>query len=112
VISLRTKKQRITNTWVIYQTSQGGSASTGTYFGGSSADFALTIERDGTFRWTNFYDGTWRFNEDKDELILLPSGGASYDELRFKITRLKHKELWLKDVDSGSQAETYYFKPL
>jgi hypothetical protein len=116
-MSLKTRKARAANTWVIESVTEGDVDRTSA-FNGIYTDYTLTTEKDGkftqTFRYMNSTpvteNGTWRFAVDKTHLIFTING--SDDD--WKILRLKEKELWARtytfDSTNGSRELELHLK--
>ena len=113
VVSLKTRKDRFTNTWTLTKyekngTTQDISGSTYTYIVFNSGTLTQTIE--GSifgFPTKSVKDGNWEFvNDDEDVKITISNNPTIYN-----IQRLASKELWLK-TSSGSDTYTYYFEGL
>ncbi len=94
VLSLRTKKSRIVGNWTLKTQEQDGLSTQ-----------LLTIEKldinkDGTFKFTyksaisNQEEGNWSFTSDKENIDFKFSCCTN----RYKILRLKNKELWLENT--------------
>ena len=106
-ISLRSKKARIENTWVIESAVLGGIDSTSFYavegteftFGKDGSASGTQIRTNGVLFDTTIYEGYWELHE-KDEvfaLILTDKATAEIDTNWWWIRKLKNKEFWLED---------------
>jgi hypothetical protein len=113
IISLKTRKDRFTNTWTLNKyeknnTSQDLSGTTYTYVVKNDGTLTQTIE--GTifgFPTRTVNNGNWSFqNDDEDVKITIGSSVVIYN-----IQRLASKELWLKNTE-GSNTNMYYFNGL
>jgi hypothetical protein len=112
--SLRTKKARITNEWVVEEVTytQGGTTADITSdYKELAGDYVLEIEKDGVYRTEGNYPdkGTWDMGEDGDDLYL-QSDEPNSDEESFRITRLKSKELWMKQTQENGDVVYFKFK--
>ncbi len=108
-LSLRSKKERIANTWVIEKAIRNGNDVTNDY-----EAFTLTLTKDGDanlvatylfFGVTTQYNtnGTWTFNSSKERIIFDYQNNNADNE--YQILRLKENELWLRDV--GGEDEVH-----
>lgn len=113
IVSLRTRKDRFTNTWTLVKYEKNGvsqdlNGATYIYNAFNSGTLTRTIE--GTvfgFPARAVSDGTWSFlNDDEDVKIIINN-----DTVIYNIQRLANKELWLKRVDN-SDTYLYYFNGL
>lgn len=100
-ISLRTKKNRITNTWKLTKVEVNGVDQTPSP---SSYSLTMTLKDDETLtaNYTIFTapfntSGNWAFSSDKLNLILTDNTGSSTNN----ILRLTNKELKLRQIDAG-----------
>jgi hypothetical protein len=106
LISLRTKTARVANNWKLEKAVQDEVDITANY-----PALEQTFEKDGGY--TALFNGitingTWKFDSNKENLLIKEDG--SNDESKFKIIRLKEKELWL-DQTVGSQTIRFYWVP-
>jgi len=113
VVSLKTRKDRFTNTWTLKKyekngTSQDISGTTYTYTVRDNGSLTQTVE--GSifgFATRTVTEGTWTFiNDEEDVKISLGSETTIYN-----LQRLASKELWLRRT-SGSDTYTYFFDGL
>ena len=101
-ISLRGKKNRVDGKWRV---------ALATYNGGDIADLYEGMEKsyfyegtyaiggaNGVFSYSG--TGTWEFNDDKTELIETEDGSST--STNWTITKLMHRELWLKRTDGAN----------
>ncbi len=106
MISLRTKTARVANDWKLNKAEQDGVDITANY---PSAE--QTMKKDGGYS-ASFnglsYTGTWEFDSKKENILIKVEG--STDQLKYKIIRLKEKELWLEQT-VGSQTIRFYWVP-
>jgi hypothetical protein len=109
--SLRTKKARLTGDWKIDKVLYNNEDITADYIDGVGANFVLDIEKDGTYKQMGKVTdaGTWKLGEDKDDVFFLSNDPGSKEEA-FRITRLKNKELWLKQTQSNGDIFIQKFK--
>ena len=102
IASLRTKKERVANTWVIESAYRNGEEVTDDY-----EEYTLHIEKDGDaelaalYTWGSFSyeyetDGTWEFTN-KAENLSLDYEDDDADQV-YQILRLAEKELWLREL--------------
>jgi hypothetical protein len=113
IVSLRTRKDRFTNTWTLVKYEKNGVIQD---LNGTS--YIYNVFNSGTLNRTvegsifgypvkSTSDGTWTFmNDDEDVKIIISKDTAIYN-----IQRLATKELWLKWVDNGD-TYIYYFEGL
>ena len=113
IVSLRTRKDRFTNTWTLVKYEKNGVIQD---LNGTS--YIYNVFNSGTLNRTvegsifgypvkSTSDGTWTFmNDDEDVKIII-----SKDTTIYNIQRLATKELWLKWVDNGD-TYIYYFEGL
>ena len=113
VVSLKTRKDRFTNTWTLTKYEKNGTVqdingTTYTYLVKNDGTLTQTIE--GSifgFATKTTREGTWSFqNDDEDVKITIGSSTEIYN-----IQRLASKELWLKNTE-GSNTHIYYFEGL
>ncbi len=100
-LSLRSKKERISNTWKIEKAFRSGEDVTADY-----DQYVLTLTKDGDARLVAIYtsgaftfeyetNGTWKFENSKEVLVLdFEDNGA---DRKYQILRLKEDELWLRE---------------
>jgi len=106
LISLRTKTARVANDWKLNKAEQDGVDITANY---PSAE--QTFTKDGKYTASInglSYAGTWEFDSKKENILIKIDG--STDQSKFKIIRLKEKELWLEQT-VGSQTIRFYWVP-
>jgi hypothetical protein len=113
VISLKTRKDRFTNTWTLTKYEKNGvsqdlNGTTYIYNAFNSGTLTRTIE--GTifgYPTRIVSDGTWSFlNDDEDAKITIGN-----EIIIYNIQRLASKELWLKRTDNAD-TYMYYFSGL
>lgn len=101
LLSLRTKKARLTGDWDVVQIGNQTYPSNG-----YSLEFEF--EKDGDFKYTYkytgysyTYTGDWEFGSKKEELELKFD---SFNQVTtFDILRLKNDEIWLEDQDNKDE---------
>ncbi|MES2779244.1 MAG: hypothetical protein V4651_05030 [Bacteroidota bacterium] len=110
VISLKTRKDRITNTWYLVKYEKNGvnqDTSGSSYVYSIASNGTLTRTVQGVifgFPTRTVTNGTWTFlNDDEDIQITIDSKAVVYG-----IQRLATKELWLKEI-VGTDTYIYYF---
>jgi hypothetical protein len=110
-LSLRTKKDRITNAWQVSSAMQNGVDKTSD-FNAMFAGYLLDIRRDETYSLSYSplsvgqvnETGRWEFTSDKMEIRLINSDGESKT---YRILRLKEKEFWIHFTDDNSDWEVH-----
>lgn len=101
-LSLRSKAERIANTWVIESAIRNGNDVTDQY-----NIYTLTTTKDGDaelnakytiagFTWEADTDGTWEFNSNKQNIIFDYQNNDA--DNAYKILRLKEDELWIREI--------------
>ncbi len=101
-ISLRTKKERVANTWVIKQALRNGNDVTSDY-----TAYTLTLTKDGDAQLVATYvfgtatfqgntNGTWSFESSKEH-IYFDYQNNDFDN-KYQILRLKEDELWIREL--------------
>lgn len=107
VISLRTKKARVANTWKIEKAFNDGQDVTSSY-----DQYELYMSKDGDAKLVAIYaygdftgefetDGTWKF-EDSKETLVLDYEDDDADE-KYQILKLKENELWLREEGQDTE---------
>lgn len=107
-ISLRSKKARVVNTWVIEKYLENGVDLTNDIlpFLGS---YTIEYKKDETFEILNDGDreiGKWSLDSKKENLEMMYDGSTSKDLA--KILRLTNDELWLVEDDGTDKYEIHY----
>ena len=112
--SLRSKKSRLVNTWVIEKALQNGVDFTAD-FRVDNPDYQLEIRKDNSFVSITYdsllalrdeVKGTWKFMDDKDEVEF--TDGQTGQQSSEKILRLTNTELWT-EMDFGfTKIELHY----
>lgn len=103
--TLLTAKARVTGDWKMTELTVNGTAQDL-----SGSTFEVSIKKDDTYTATNSYtfggstytttdNGTWKFNDDKTELIMTDSDN---DISTSTIVMLKNKMMKLKEVDGNT----------
>lgn len=119
VISLRSKKERVANTWKYQAKYKNGSAEV---LSDKEINTTLTLTKDGTLRREErngsiniVGNGSWDFVRDKEQISMTVSYsafGLTYSESNvYSILRLKENELWLLEEKNGDRFE-YHFESL
>jgi hypothetical protein len=111
VVSLKTRKDRFTNTWVLTKYEKNGvnqdlSGSTYTYEVYNSGRLTQTIE--GAvfgFPTKSVKEGDWVFVNDEEDVRITIEGTAT----TYNVQRLATNELWLKKLENGN-THVYYFE--
>lgn len=102
MVSLRSKSERVANTWKIKQAFRNGNDVTGEY-----TAYTLTLSKDGDASLVASYlilgatftfntNGTWQFNSDKTNLIFDYENNDADNQ--YQILKLKEDEMWLREV--------------
>ncbi len=113
IVSLKTRKDRFTNTWTLVQLEKNGatqdiSGTVYTYVVKDNGTLILTIE--GSifgFPSRTVKSGTWMFLNDEEDVKITIEG----DFVIYNVQRLASKELWLKEYRGGN-IYVYYFSGL
>ena len=101
-VSLRTKKERVSNEWQIENAYRNGEDVTDEY-----DEYALRLRKDGDAELAALYSsgdftfeyetqGTWSFEDKKEELNMDFENDEA--DRRYQILRLKEDELWLREI--------------
>lgn len=106
--SLLSKKARVAGEWQIDNVSYTSGDATVDFTDQTNEslgdDFVLEFEKDGVYRTENKKGGddkgTWELGEDGDD-IRIQSNEEGAEEESFRITRLKSKELWMKQTQEN-----------
>lgn len=110
-VSLRSRKDRFTNTWILNKYEKNGvsqdiSGSTYTYEVFNSGRLVQTIEGSVFgFPTKSSKEGSWEFINDEEDVRIVIDGDATV----YNVQRLASNELWLKKTD-GSDTYVYYFE--
>jgi hypothetical protein len=111
VVSLRTRKDRFTNTWLLTRYEKNGanqdiSGATYTYDVFNSGSLTRTVEG-GVFGFPTrtVSNGTWEFINDEEDVRITIEGSS----VIYNVQRLASNELWLKRTD-GNDVHVYFFE--
>lgn len=109
MLSLRSKKERVANTWKVEKYYENGVDKTNE-FTAENINYTETFTKEGG--WSYSYTdvngeleadaGKWEFDKD-NEVIDRNAGGSTWEELY--ILKLKEKEFWFWYMDSGEKKE-------
>ncbi len=101
-ISLRSKKERVANTWKIEkQIDEDGNTTQ------PNNNTKWTFTKDGKVKINGTEYGKWEFGDNKETFILIIGIASNNSETEFTILKLKEKEFWLEE-DDGSET---HFEP-
>ncbi|UPT65292.1 MAG: hypothetical protein M0D57_12035 [Sphingobacteriales bacterium JAD_PAG50586_3] len=108
-LSLRSRKERVANTWEIEKVLVGGVEQT------NPSSETVTFDKDGkvssTFNGTTF-EGTWELTNDDEQIEVKITFNGISSTSSYKIIKLKEKEFWIRDEndanDSSDDVETHY----
>jgi hypothetical protein len=111
VVSLKSRKDRFTNTWTLTKYEINGqmqdlNGTSYVYEVNSSGTLKRTVE--GTlfgFQTKTVKDGTWEFVNDEEDVKITIDGSST----TYNVQRLASKELWIKEI-KGSDTHMYYFE--
>jgi len=121
--SLRSKKERISNTWNIEQYKFNGADSTSFAKNHLFNNYKLIINKNGEYSFnyvlslgTIKFDfnetGTWTFSGDKKNVIFTKATGnttaAAGSIATWEILKLKEKEFWAKYIQDGDVTEVHF----
>lgn len=110
-VSLRSRKDRFTNTWILNKYEKNGvnqdiSGSTYTYEVFNNGRLVQTIEGSVFgFPTKSSKEGTWEFVNDEEDVKITVDGNITI----YNVQRLSSNELWLKATDNGT-TYVYYFE--
>lgn len=105
-ISLLSKKARLDGDWNLVLAETNNVDVTDLY---ASDDYSWKIDKNGS--WTLFTNGlstsgTWKFNDDKTEIIL--SFDLAPTDVKWQILKLKNSHLWLyREVSAGGTPDRH-----
>jgi len=123
--SLRTKTERISNTWKLNQLLVNNVDSTAQY-SSILKDYTVIINKSGSYsisyyvslppfgNFTNTENGNWSFSSNKKEINLTPVSitlGTLPAANSWQILKLYEKELWLKDIDNKGKITELHLLP-
>ena len=102
MLSLKSKKERVANTWEIETAYRDGENVTDDY-----EEYILSTQKDGDaslaalYKWGDFSfefetDGTWSFENNAENLVLDFENDEADNE--YQILRLAEEELWLREI--------------
>ena len=106
-ISLRTKTERIANTWRVDEYFLNNTNQTST-IDTWMPNYTQTFTKEGTYSYhTNFFDGsgTWDFIDQKEKIRIVVSSSFGDDITDIYILKLKEKELWYYYLDGNDKHE-------
>jgi hypothetical protein len=124
-ISLRSKKERLANTWKLDAIISDGVDST-SYFTQYYKDYTLALTKNGSYtisyyvavpnfgNISNTESGKWAFASQKEEILVTPTSvaiGALPVPSTYQILKLYEKELWLRNFYGNGKAKEYHFSP-
>lgn len=124
-ISLRSKKERVANTWKLDAIISGGVDSTA-LFNQFYKDYTLSLTKNGSYtisyyvaipnfgNVSNTESGKWAFTSNKEELLITPASVAIGNvpaASTLQILKLYEKELWLRGFYGNSQSKEYRLSP-
>jgi hypothetical protein len=120
-ISLRSKKERIANTWKLSKYLEDGVDLTST-FNSTFTQFAFYTTKDGNYTITRQYysiittteSGTWSLSSNKKDFNLNPSSisaGTLPSTSTWQILKLYEKDFWLRSFDSNGKTIEYHLIP-
>lgn len=107
VLSVRSKEERIANTWVIEKAYDNGNDITSDYdqydlFMNKESKATLTSNyKSGGVKFSVTTEGVWRFENSKNDLRL-DFENDDADRV-YEILRLKEEELWLKEKGGDTE---------
>jgi hypothetical protein len=102
-ISLRSKTERVANTWKIEYTATNGVDYT-SYF----TDYTMTFTKGGeySFTWGSLTgSGKWEFQNDKNDIKI--SGVSNQSSETIHILKLKEKEFWYYSMDGNDRTDVH-----
>ena len=124
-ISLRSKKERISNSWKVDQLKINDVDSTA-YYTNILRDYTLNINKSGSYTITYFVavpgfgnianteNGSWSFSSNKKDLHLNPTSiliGNVPSSSSWQILKLYEKELWLRSFDFNGKKTEFHLLP-
>lgn len=119
-LSLRSKKERVANTWKLDALISGGVDSTA-YFNSLFNDYTVSLTKSGSYNisynirgFSSTETGDWSFSSDKEDLKITPKSitfGSVPSPSVLQITKLYEKELWLRSFYGNGVAKEYHFSP-
>ena len=103
--SLRSKTERVANTWVVESYTINGTDYTSTL---TNINYTETYDKDGNYSYTSSVEngsGRWEFQSDKEQIKR--SGVASQPTQTLYILRLKEREFWYYYLDGNVRHEVH-----
>lgn len=103
-ISLRSKAERVSNTWKMEKVTMNGTDITSMY---TSINYLETYDKEGVYSYTSTADsgsGQWTFEANNEQIRR--KGVSGQPTLDLTILKLKEKSFWYTVVDGG---DTYEF---
>lgn len=115
--SLRSKTERLSNTWRFTKVLEDGVDKTSDYQS-VFKDYKITINKDGTYSisYLGFgllsytETGNWTFNGDKTSVAFDPTSNSN-SNWDLKILKLMETELWVLDEDNNGKDIEYHLQP-
>jgi hypothetical protein len=122
-ISLRSKKERVANTWKPDAIISDGTDST-IFFTQYYKDYTLSLIKNGSYtisyyvavpnfgNVSNTESGKWAFTSNKEDLLITPTSvaiGTLPAPSTLQILKLYEKELWLRNFYADGKAREYRF---
>ncbi len=104
VISLRSKTERVSNTWKVESYTINGSDYTSIL---NNINYTETYTKDGKYSYSSSLgssSGTWEFQSNK---MQIKRSGASGQATDLNILRLKEKEFWYYYLDNSDRHEIH-----
>ncbi len=119
-LSLRSKKERLSNSWVIQAVFVNEVDKTSDFTTLYYKNFVLDVRKDGTYNSSYLYfnlleyseAGTWTWSGDKKQVYFnkITNGTSSGTHL-FDILKLKEKECWIMEKQSNGDVWKWHMKP-
>ncbi len=104
--SLRTRTQRVANTWKIENYTVNGDDYTSLV-----SDYVETYSKDGnySYSWGSFAGtGNWHFENDDKEIQI--NGTSNQSDQRLIILKLEEKTFWYYIMDGGDRKEYHFIQ--
>lgn len=116
-LSLRSKTERLSNTWRFTKVLEDGVDKTSDYQT-VFKDYKITINKDGSYSisYTGFgilsytENGNWTFNGDKTYVGFDPTSNSN-SNWDVKILKLMENELWVLDENNNGKKIEYHLQP-
>lgn len=124
-ISLRSKKERVANTWKLDALLSHDVDSTA-YFTNFFKDYTVTLTKGGSYtisyyvtvqgfgNVSNTESGSWSFSSGKEDLRITPQSvaiGNLPSPSVYQIMKLYEKQLWLRTFNADGSSREYRFSP-